>query len=144
MAKSRLSSVIEDPVDIELIGWIMLMVGAISLIFGIMAALAGFTVRMDGSAVGTLLLCVTIGTISIWLGNKVMRWAKTGSIRKNEGIANIGPLTLIIAVIMIAVVMMMAEPNLLAVEFQWLMAIGLITVLVVLMQKNRKPTARPA
>jgi peptidoglycan/LPS O-acetylase OafA/YrhL len=144
MAKSLLSSVIEDPVDIELVGWIMLMVGAISLIFGMMAALAGFTAQMNGSVVGRLLLFVTIGALSIWFGAKAMRWAKTGSIRKNGEMSNIGPLTLIIVIILIVVTMMLTAPNLLAVEFQWLMAAGLITVLLVWMQRNRKPTARPA
>ena len=51
MAKSLLSPIIEDPADIELIGWIMLLVGSISLIFGVMAALAGLTVQMKGSVV---------------------------------------------------------------------------------------------
>ncbi|MGD0817346.1 MAG: hypothetical protein ABR986_02975 [Methanomassiliicoccales archaeon] len=139
-----MSSIIEDPVDIELIGWIMLMVGAISLIFGMMSALAGLTVEMNGSVVGKLLLFVTIGALSIWLGSKAMRWAKTGSIKKEIGKTNIGPLTLILAIIMIVVFMMLVAPNLLAVEFQWLMAAGLITVLLVWLQKNRKPTARPA
>jgi hypothetical protein len=143
MAKSLLSSVIEDPVDIELIGWIMLMVGAISLIFGMMAALAGFTAQMNGSSIGSLLLFVTIGALSIWLGSKVMRWAKTGSIRNKGELTNIGPLTLIVAIIMMVVVMMYTAPNLLAVEFQWLMAVGLIIVLLVWMQRNRKPKARP-
>jgi len=82
MAKSLLSSIIEDPFDIELIGWIMLMVGAISIIFGLMAALAGFTSQMNGSVVGRLLLFVTIGSLSIWLGSKATRWAKTGSKKK--------------------------------------------------------------
>jgi hypothetical protein len=144
MAKSLLSSVIEDPVDIELIGWIMLMVGAISLVFGMMAALAGFTAQMNGSVVGRLLLFVTIGALSIWSGAKVMRWAKTGSIRNKGEMTDIGPLTLIITIILIVVTMMLTAPNLLAVEFQWLMAAGLITVLLVWMQRNRKPTARPA
>lgn len=142
--KSLLGSVIDDPVDIELIGWFMLMVGAISLIFGMMAALAGLTVKMNGSIVGMLLLFVTIGTLAIWSGSKAMRWAKTGSIKNVDGISKVRPLTLIVAVIMIFVVMMMAAPNLLAVEFQWLMAAGLITILLVWLQKNRKPTARPA
>jgi hypothetical protein len=144
MAKSLLSAVIEDPVDIELIGWIMLMVGAISLIFGMMAALAGFTEQMNGSVVGSLLLFVTIGALSIWLGTKVMRWAETGSIRNKAELTNIGPLTLIVTIILIVVTMMLTAPNLLAVEFQWLMAGGLITVLLVWMQRNRKPTVRPA
>jgi hypothetical protein len=144
MAKSLLSSIIEDPFDIELIGWIMLMVGAISIIFGMMAALAGLTFQMNGSVVGRLLLFVTIGTLSIWLGLRAMGWAETGSIKRQGELTNIGPLTLIVAIILIVVVMMMAAPNLLAVEFQWLMAAGLITVLLVWMQRNRKPTARPA
>jgi hypothetical protein len=144
MTKSLLGSIIEDPVDIELIGWIMLMVGGISLVFGIMAALSGLTVKMDGTTVGTLLLFVTIGALSIWLGSKVMRWAKTGSIKNDEGITNIGPLTLIVTVISTVVVMMVMVPNLLSVEFQWLMAGGLITILLVWLQKNRKPSARPA
>jgi hypothetical protein len=144
MPKSLLSSVIEDPVDIELIGWIMLMVGAISIIFGMMAALAGLTSEMNGSVVGRLLIFVTIGSLAIWSGAKAMRWAKTGSIRKVEGTTDIGPLTLILAVILIFVVMMMSLPNLLAVELQWLMAAGLIVVLLVWLQRNRKPTARPA
>ena len=144
MSKSLLSSVIEDPVDIELIGWIMLMVGALSLIFGAMAALAGLTSQMNGSVVGKLLIFVTVGSLAIWLGAKAMRWAKTGSIKKIEGTTDIGPLTLIIAVIVIFVVLMMAAPDLLAVELQWLMAIGLITILLVWLQRNRKPTARPA
>jgi hypothetical protein len=143
MAKSLLSSVIEDPVDVELIGWIMLLVGAISLIFGIMAALAGLTVSMNGTVVAKLLLFITIGSLAIWSGSKVMRWAKTGSIRKDEGTTDIGPLTLILSIILIFVVMTMAAPNLLAVEFQWLMAAGLITVLIFWLQRNRRPTARP-
>lgn len=144
MEKSLFSSLIEDPVDIELIGWIMLMVGALSLIFGIMAALAGFTSQMNGSVVGKLLIFVTVGALAIWLGAKAMRWAKTGSIKKTEGETDIGPLTLIIAVIVIFVLLMMVSPNLLSVELQWLMAAGLITILLVWLQRNRKPTARPA
>ncbi len=144
MAKSLLSSIIEDPFDIELIGWILLMVGAISIIFGLMAALAGFISQMNGSVVGRLLLFVTIGSLSIWLGSKAMRWAKTGSIESRGKLANIGPLTLIVAIILIVVVMMMAAPNLLAVELQWLTAAVLIGVLLVWMQRNRKPVARPA
>jgi hypothetical protein len=144
MATSWLSSAIEDPVDVELIGWIMLMVGAISLIFGAMAALAGLTVQMSGSVVGRLLLFVTVGALSIWLGTAAMRLAKTGSIKNREGFDNIGALTIIVAAIMIAVVMLMAAPNLLAVEFQWLMAAGLIVILLVWLQRNRKPTPRLA
>lgn len=144
MTKSWLNKIIEDPVDIELIGWIMLMIGAISLIFGGMAALAGFTVTMNGSVVGRLLLFVTIGTLSIWLGSMAMRQAKTGSTKKVEGIDNIGTLTLILAAIIVVVVMTLAAPNLLAVEYQWLMAGGLIIILLVWLQANRKPTARPA
>jgi len=65
--------------------------------------------------------------------------------KKSQGeLANIGPLTLIVAVILIVVVMMMAAPNLLAVEFQWLMAAGLITILLVWLQRNRRPTVTPA
>jgi len=144
MKKSLLGPIIEDPVDIELIGWIMLMVGAISLIFGMMSGLAGFTIEMNGSVVGRLLLFVTIGTLSIWLGSGAMRWAKTGSMKRSSGIANIGGLTLILAIILVVVILMMAVPNLLAVEFQWLMAAGLITILLAWMQGNRKPTARPS
>ena len=142
MTRSWLSSVIEDPVDIELIGWVMLVVGAISFIFGGMAGLAGLTVVMNGSVVGKLLLFVTIGTLSIWLGGKAMRLAKTGTTSGVEWMVNIGALTSIIAAIMIAVVMMMAAPNLLAVELQWLMAAGLIAILLVWLQGNKKPTAR--
>jgi peptidoglycan/LPS O-acetylase OafA/YrhL len=144
MTRSLLGSVIEDPVDIELIGWIMLMVGAISLIFGMMAALAGLTAQMNGSVVGRLLLFVTIGALAIWLGSKVRRWAKNGSIKNRGELANIRPLTLIVAIIVIVVIMMMMAPNLFSVEFQLLMAAGLITVLLVWLQKNRKPTAIPA
>jgi hypothetical protein len=72
-----------------------------------------------------------------------MRWAKTGSIESRGKLANIGPLTLIVAIILI-VVMMMATPNLLAVEFQWLTAAGLISMLLVFLERNRKPVARPA
>lgn len=144
MVRTWLSSVIEDPVDVELIGWVMLMVGAISLIFGGMAALAGLTVQMNGSVVGRLLLFVTVGSLSIWLGMTAMRWVKTGTTSKREGFGNIGSLTAIIAAIMVAVVMLMAAPNLLAVEFEWLMAAGLIVILLVWLQRNRKPTPRPA
>jgi hypothetical protein len=143
MAKSWLSSFTEDPVDSELIGWVMLMVGAISFIFGGMAGLAGLTVVMNGSVVGKLLMFVTIGTLSIWLGRKAVRLAKTGTIGSVEGIANIGALRSILAAIVIVIVLMMAAPNLLAVEFQWLMAAGLIVILLVWMHGDRKPTARP-
>ena len=143
MAKSLLSLIIEDQFDIELIGWIMLMVGAISIIFGIMAALAGLLAQMNGSVVGRLLLFVTIGTLSIWLGSKAMRWAKIGSIRNRGDLNNMLPLTLIVAIILIVVVMMLVAPNLLAMEFQWLMAAGLIALLLVWLQRNRKATARP-
>jgi hypothetical protein len=144
MSKSWLSSAIEDPVDIELIGWIMLMVGAISIIFGIMAALAGLNSQMNGSVVGKLLIFVTVGALSIWLGAKARMRAKTGSIKKTGITAGIGPLTLIVAFIAIIVIMMMAAPDLMAVELQWIMAGGLITILLVWLQRNRKPTARPA
>jgi hypothetical protein len=144
MARSWLSSAIEDPIDVELIGWVMLMVGAISLIFGAMAALAGLTVQMDGSVVGRLLLFATVGALSIWLGTKAMRWAKTGSIKNREGFDNIGALTIIVGAIVVAVVMFMAVPHLLAVEFQWLMAAGLLIILLVWLQRNRKPTPRLA
>ena len=46
-----LRSIIEDRFDIKLIGWILLMVGAISIIFGLMAALGGLTSQMNGSVV---------------------------------------------------------------------------------------------
>jgi hypothetical protein len=51
MGKSLLRSIIEDRFDIKLIGWILLMVGAISIIFGLMAALGGLTSQMNGSVV---------------------------------------------------------------------------------------------
>ena len=93
MAKSLLRSIIKDQFDIELIGWIKLMVGAISIIFGMMAALAEFIAQMNGYVVGRLLLFVTIGILSIWLGSRAMRGAKTGSIRNQGDFTNMRPLT---------------------------------------------------
>jgi peptidoglycan/LPS O-acetylase OafA/YrhL len=144
MTKSLLSSVIEDPVDIELVGWIMLIVGAISLIFGMMAVIAGIITEVNGSVVAALLLFVTVGALAIWMGSKAMRWAKTGMIKKEDLISSMGPLTLILAIIMIFIIMMSTTPDLMGVEIQWLMAAGLITVLLVWLQRNHKPTLRPA
>ena len=87
---------------------------------------------------------MSLGAISIWLGTRAMRWAKTGSIKNEEGFANVGAITLIVADILVAGVMLMAAPDLLAVEFQWLMAAGLITILLVWLKRNRKSIARPA
>jgi NADH:ubiquinone oxidoreductase subunit 6 (subunit J) len=144
MTKSLLSSIIEDPVDIELIGWIMLIVGAISLIFGMMAAIAGIISKANGPVVATLLLFVTVGALAIWMGSKAMMWAKVGMIRKEDLISSLRPLTVILGIIMAFIVMASITPDLIAMEVQWLMAAGLIAALLVWLQRNRKPTARPA